>query len=287
MESVRERARWEHIWLTIWHDWQEGEQGGGQLQFPPLHLSPAAPTGDVAWAAAAAVPWPTLVCYLTFPLSNLPSTAGGLLREKQKEAAGLQGAWKDTAASVRAETFLGKEDMLLFVQIACDCCKCRSIHWHWKGCSLLGKGLSPLVQPLHPSWRVMDCHRKEERKWCYHAGIYPWWIEDELSVRKIKKATEERKVTNQIFISTKPQTWKSWAESLTLLVSRFMYSGQLETKQCRFPAPPFRAPSFRGILCLWSNPPTYIGNWVHFSLKSPALTNKIKEIKFEFSSLRL
>lgn len=80
------------------------------------------------------------------------------------------------------------------------CCLCRqpvtaaNVHWHWKDWSLLGNGLSRLVQPLRTRWRVTDCHRKEKWKQCYHAGIYPWWIEDELSVRKIKK--EERKVTN-------------------------------------------------------------------------------------------
>lgn len=48
---------------------------------------------------------------------------------------------------------------------------------------------------------------------------------NELSVRKITKVIEERKITNQISIITKPQTLKSWAESLTLLVSHFMCSG--------------------------------------------------------------
>lgn len=85
------------------------------------------------------------------------------------------------------------------------------------------------------------------------------WTKNELSVRKIQKIIEERKITNQISISTKAQTWKSWAESPTLLVSRFMCSGQLETRRHHVPAPPFRDTSFRGILCLWSHSPTYIG----------------------------
>lgn len=68
------------------------------------------------------------------------------------------------------------------------------------------------------------------------------------SVTKIQKAIEKRKITNKVPISTKPQTWKSGAESLTLLISHFRYSGQLETRQHCVPPSPFRATSFAGIL---------------------------------------
>lgn len=159
----------------------------------------------------------------------------------------------------------------------------------WKGLLFPGQG----PQPLSPAMTIQLKHYKISHKGetemvapFRHVSVVNW-TKNGFSVRKIQKAIEERKITNQIFISTKTQTWKSWAECLTLLVSYFMYSGQRETRQHGVPAPALRAPIFRGVLCLQSHPPTYIGNWMHFSLKSCALTNKIKEIKFEVNSLRL
>lgn len=130
----------------------------------------SAPTGNLVYLAGADMPWPTLVCYLPFLLSNLPGTAGGLLREKQKEAVVLQDGWKDTTAPTRAKAFLGKKDMLLLLHIDCHCSS------HGKALSTLGKGSSPSTQPLHPCRSITDCHRKDKWKWCYDPGINLWWI---------------------------------------------------------------------------------------------------------------
>lgn len=150
-----------------------GQEGRGTDESDTTLLL-STPTGNLVYLAAADMPWPTLVCYLPFFLSNLPGTAEELLRENRKRQWFCRMAEKIQ--------LLPQEPRLSWGRRICCCLYRQTATAGNKGVSVLIERCAlhwardPVPQPSHsiPTDVLQTSRVKEKWRWCYHPGIQLW-----------------------------------------------------------------------------------------------------------------